>query len=241
MKKVLLATMSLGIGGAETHIVELSEKLTESGYRVYIISNGGVYEETIKLVPQTQNLDKRFRLPLIDIAMGTLHQLSLAQYSLFRKNLRVLIEADNKIDLFEWSLQKIVQHHMDNEFENRSPLSRIAKYSRLEQVREECLLVISMLAYSQHAGSNVAQQAFDSAVKELSLKNPSILPETAISLSNLNAAIDRLALLKPLIKPQFLKACAICITTDHTATSAEAELLRAISNAIDCPMPPLGV
>jgi polysaccharide pyruvyl transferase CsaB len=48
MKKILLATMSLGIGGAETHIVELSEKLTESGYRVYIISNGGVYEETIK-------------------------------------------------------------------------------------------------------------------------------------------------------------------------------------------------
>lgn len=50
MKKILLATMSLGIGGAETHIVELSEKLTESGYRVYIISNGGVYEETIKNV-----------------------------------------------------------------------------------------------------------------------------------------------------------------------------------------------
>lgn len=48
MKKVLLATMSLGIGGAETHIVELSEKLSKSGYRVYIISNGGVYEDTVR-------------------------------------------------------------------------------------------------------------------------------------------------------------------------------------------------
>ena len=47
MKKVLLATMSLDIGGAETHIVELSKQLVRSGFRVYIISNGGVYEETV--------------------------------------------------------------------------------------------------------------------------------------------------------------------------------------------------
>lgn len=201
----------------------------------------GIYEETIILIPQTQNLDKRFRLPLIDIAMGTLHQLSLNQYSLFRKNLRTLIEADNKIDLFEWSLQKIVHHHMDNEFENRSPLSRIAKYSRLEQVREECLLVISLLAYSQHKNSDGARQAFDAAAKQLSLKDLKILPESAISLSSLNAAIDRLALLKPLAKPQFLKACVACITTDNSITSTETELLRAISNALDCPMPPLPI
>ena len=41
--------MSLGIGGAETHIVELSEKLAEAGHKVFIISNGGVYEESIRL------------------------------------------------------------------------------------------------------------------------------------------------------------------------------------------------
>lgn len=48
MKKVLLATMSLGIGGAETHIVELSGQLAGSGYKVYIISNGGVYEKEVR-------------------------------------------------------------------------------------------------------------------------------------------------------------------------------------------------
>jgi len=48
MNRILLATMSLGIGGAETHIVELSEKLAEAGHKVFIISNGGVYEESIR-------------------------------------------------------------------------------------------------------------------------------------------------------------------------------------------------
>lgn len=210
---------------------------------LHLKQNGdqGVYEETVKLVPQTQKLDTRFRLPLIDIAMGTLHQLSLAQYSLFRKNLRALIEADNKIDLFEWSLQKIVHHHMDNEFEKRSPLSRIAKYSSLEQVRDECVLAISLLAYSQHAGPDAAHRAFDAAAEQLSPKDLTILPESAIKLSSLNAAIDKLALLKPLVKPQFLKACVACITSNQNVTSTEIELFRAISNAIDCPMPPLNI
>jgi Zn-dependent protease with chaperone function len=201
----------------------------------------GVYAETIKLLPQSKDLAKRFRLPLIDIALGTLRQLSPAQYDLFRKNLRTLIEADNKIDLFEWALQKIVHHHLDNEFENRSPMSRTAKYAQLDQLRQECLLVFSLLAYSEHAGTLKAQQAFEAATQTLALPGMTILPEATINLPVLNTAIDKLALLKPLAKPQFLKACVACITADNHVTASEMELLRAIANAIDCPMPPLDI
>ena len=38
-----MATMGLDIGGAETHIVELSKELKRQGHDVAIISNGGVY------------------------------------------------------------------------------------------------------------------------------------------------------------------------------------------------------
>jgi glycosyltransferase involved in cell wall biosynthesis len=41
--KILMATMGLDIGGAETHIVELSKQLKTMGYDVVIVSNGGVY------------------------------------------------------------------------------------------------------------------------------------------------------------------------------------------------------
>ena len=210
---------------------------------VHLKQNGdtGIYQETVSLLPQVNNLNRQWRLPLIDIAMGALRQLSPAQYALFRKNLRVLIEADNKIDLFEWALQKIVHHHLDNEFENRSPMSRTAKYARLEQLRQECVLVLSLLAYSEHAGTLAAQHAFAAGVQQLSLQGMTILPEATINLSTLNAAIDKLALLKPLVKPQLLKACVACITADRKITASETELLRAIANAIDCPMPPLDI
>lgn len=41
--KVLLATMGLGIGGAETHIVELAKGLKRKGIDVVVASNGGEY------------------------------------------------------------------------------------------------------------------------------------------------------------------------------------------------------
>jgi glycosyltransferase involved in cell wall biosynthesis len=43
IRKVILATMSLGIGGAETHIVELALELKRRGVDVSVASSGGVY------------------------------------------------------------------------------------------------------------------------------------------------------------------------------------------------------
>lgn len=47
-KTILQTTMGLDIGGAETHIVELSIELKKRGYRVIVVSNGGVYEDILK-------------------------------------------------------------------------------------------------------------------------------------------------------------------------------------------------
>jgi glycosyltransferase involved in cell wall biosynthesis len=63
-KTILQATMGLDIGGAETHIVELSLELQKRGYRVIVASNGGVYEsllnekgiETVRIPMHTRNL-----------------------------------------------------------------------------------------------------------------------------------------------------------------------------------------
>ena len=41
--KILMATMGLDIGGAETHIVELAKELRHEGHDIAIVSHGGVY------------------------------------------------------------------------------------------------------------------------------------------------------------------------------------------------------
>ena len=46
--RVLMATMQLDIGGAETHIVELSKALSRRGVEVIVASNGGAYEAELE-------------------------------------------------------------------------------------------------------------------------------------------------------------------------------------------------
>lgn len=48
--RILMATMGLDIGGAETHIVELSKQLKARGHDVAIASNGGLYVPEIEAV-----------------------------------------------------------------------------------------------------------------------------------------------------------------------------------------------
>ena len=47
-KKILMALMSFSIGGAETHVLELSAELKKMGFDVVLISGGGEYEEVLK-------------------------------------------------------------------------------------------------------------------------------------------------------------------------------------------------
>ncbi|MDE7262141.1 MAG: polysaccharide pyruvyl transferase CsaB [Oscillospiraceae bacterium] len=46
--KIMMVTMGLDIGGAETHIVELTKELRHQGHEVVIVSNGGVYVPEIE-------------------------------------------------------------------------------------------------------------------------------------------------------------------------------------------------
>lgn len=46
--KILMATMSMGLGGAETHVLELSLELARRGHDVFVASNGGEYVPLLK-------------------------------------------------------------------------------------------------------------------------------------------------------------------------------------------------
>ncbi len=47
-KRILMALSRFDIGGAETHVLELSLELQRMGYYVVVVSSGGVYEENLK-------------------------------------------------------------------------------------------------------------------------------------------------------------------------------------------------
>ena len=95
-----------------------------------------------------------------------------------------------------------------------------------------------MLVYASVQDKTEIKAAFTNAEQELGLTNLVLLPRQQINLDNLDMAVENLALLKPLLKPQLLKACLIVITQDQQYSPDEMELIRAIGDVLDCPVPP---
>jgi uncharacterized tellurite resistance protein B-like protein len=67
----------------------------------------------------------------------------------------------------------------------------------------------------------------------------SLLPQAACELDQVDAALNRLSQAVPQIKKNVLDACAQTVAADGVIQEMEAELLRAIADTLDCPMPPL--
>ena len=198
----------------------------------------GVYRKIELLFPLVTTLERRLRLPLIDLSMPALRELTLPQYQLFRNNVLALMRADNKISLGEWVLQRVLLQHLDQTHGLRQRPH--AKYSMLEEVKAESGLLLSLVAYTEHGNDDTAAaRAFDAGRLALDTGALQRIARKDISLHNLDAAVDKLERIKPLLKPRLLKAFAACISADGHVTVDGIELLRALAGSLDCPMPPV--
>ena len=93
--KILMATMGLDIGGAETHIVELAKELKHQGHDVLIVSNGGVY------VPEVEAAGIRhYRAPLNQRSAGAMYRARRILKQVIRKERPDVVHAHARIPAF---------------------------------------------------------------------------------------------------------------------------------------------
>ncbi|OWP50363.1 M48 family metallopeptidase [Pseudomonas nitroreducens] len=175
-------------------------------------------------------LDPGQRLPLLDLAMPALKQLDTPAFLALRENMALLIKLDGKVKLLEWTLLRIIERNL------RPGSGKIGNVA-LAELSEACATLLAFLARVGETSDLQTEQAFADAWSGLPFA-PRSLPAAA-SLRDLEAALKQLEQLRPLQKPQLLKALARCIEHDGHITAGEAELMRAVADILDCPMPPL--
>lgn len=175
-------------------------------------------------------LDPGQRLPLLDLAMPALKQLDAKAFLALRENMALLIKLDGKVKLLEWTLLRIIERNL------RPGSGKIGNVA-LADLSEACATLLAFLARVGETSDLQTEQAFADAWSGLPFA-PRPLPGAA-SLRELEAALKQLEQLRPLQKPQLLKALARCIEHDGRITAGEAELMRAVADILDCPMPPL--
>jgi hypothetical protein len=198
----------------------------------------GVLRELATLMPSMNRLEPGSRLPLVELALPALRQLTAVQYAVFKRNVEVLVRADATIDVFEWSLQRILLHDLERQFA-RVPPPRV-RHGDLPSVLPHVRTLLSALATVGERRADAAEHAFEAGRRAL---GPTVALGSldAGGLEALDAALGALEESAPRVKRQVLQAAAACVSADRHLTSGEAELLRAVSASLGCPMPPLTV
>lgn len=198
-----------------------------------------VVEEVKHLWGAVAHLDQEFRLPLLDLIFPTLRRMTAPQYKDFAKMVERLIMADGKVILKEFIIQKVLLHRL--EMSHAKGASRAVQFSSFSGVQRDIQHLLSCLAYVGHDDINEACRSFEIGRQQLPPKvveRVTFLSHDAWTYPAVDVSLDRLALSSPTIKRAVVDACAHCVMGDGVVTVEEAELLRAICESLDVPLPP---
>ncbi len=194
--------------------------------------------ELTRLLPTIDALVVEQRLPIVCLALPALHEMSPPQFNAFRQTVRKLIEADRKWTIFEFAVQRfiakrLVQRLSPDRTKASPPLSNA-------QTKEAFGIVLSSLAYAGGAKGD-PKNAFQKGVATVQphLDSMELLPQERCKLRDLDSALNALSNTAPSMRKRLLDAFAECIAADQHVSLEETELLRVISDALGCPMPPI--
>lgn len=199
------------------------------------------FAETLRLVVLVQALPDTHRLPLLDLAMPALRQMSPLQHRAFRAQVEVLMIADQRLSLFEYSLRCVLHRHLDAQFLPQRQTRPV--HSSPQKLARPVATVLALLAWEGQPDPDQAALSFDTGMcgyigGDHTYRLP---PREECSLAEFDAALQTLNQSVPAIKRRIVVACAACILANQQVTVREAELLRAICDTLDCPLPPLVV
>jgi len=198
-----------------------------------------VSEKTAALFPDVSAVATHAHLPMVNLALGALKQLTGEQYEKFSQTLNWLINSDGKAELFEFVLQKIVLRNLDSQF--NGPQKTVVQFYTIKPLVPDCAVVLSALANVGSDNDAEIEKAFETGAPYLRAPDDAklnLLPGENCGVNEIDAALNRLAQAVPIIKKNLIEACVHTVGADGVIVESEAELLRAISDTLDCPMPP---
>lgn len=194
-------------------------------------------DQTAALFAALEKLPSGHRLPLLQIATPALRRLGPPARDRLLETLDELVHADGVVTPHEFALQKIVARTLGLAASPRDALQALAP----AQIAPDLSVALSAAARIDNPEPGAGELAFARAAAEFNGLQPPLAYQTAdrTTLAHLDVALDRLALTPAPFRKRILLALAAALTADGTLSSPEADLLRSIAAALDCPLPPV--
>ena len=199
------------------------------------VADPSAFRETLEIQPEMEKLAPELRLPLAEMVLPALKEMSPQQFKGFKKAVVAMIKADNEVTLFEFILYRMVIRRLNGEFSSSG--SVVVKYHRIEPLLSHASVLIALLARTGHGEH--AERVFGESMALLKDGTHPMPDQKDARLSHFDRALTELNKAAPEVKESVLKATVHCVVCNGVISVKEGELLRAVADGMDCPMPPL--
>jgi Zn-dependent protease with chaperone function len=196
---------------------------------------GALADAAAKVAPEVTALSPELRLPAMELALPTLKLVPAETRRMLVSGLEAVVRSDRRVSLQAFILLAWLEIAL-------APPRRHGPARSLAQVRQESVLVLSLLARGAAVGAGGTQEvemAFLAGAKALELSDAALVPREALSTEACSAALERLRGLSWQAKAQLMRGLFASVAADGKVRMSEAELMRVIGACLDCPMPPL--
>jgi len=190
---------------------------------------------------ELRQLGKVNTLPLVELSMPALKQMSEQQYADYKTLLAAVMMLDGKQTVFEQSIHQLVTRYLDVHF----GLEKVAKvrYRKARQVAMELQQVFSVLVHYGHKTDGSSTFTIESAFKKAMMHVELVgIQQVEVDESNLelfHRATEKLLYCSLPLKHKIVEAMTLCIEHDGHVNETEKELVLAIAATMDAPLPRL--
>lgn len=199
--------------------------------------DGALAARAAPLADAVGALGREHRLVAVDVALSAIGAAPAAQRAAIRDEIAALPRAGGPPTVYEWMLRSVALRRLEAP---PSAAGRPAvRFRAPSQVEVEALQLLSLIAWSGTRDPEAARAAVEAGARELGAQGWRPLPRESLDVAVADSALRQLGQAAPALQRTVLRACAAAAVTDDRITAPEAELLRATSAALGCPMPPV--
>lgn len=175
------------------------------------------------------------RLPVLDMALPTMTMLNQTTVNEHLALMRQLLMASRPIGLSEYAVFAISRAQLAKP----SKPGRRIYHRRLQPLIADVAIVAGLLARVGHVEVVAAERAYTAAMAKVGVTGAELPTREVATASALDKSLRRLVDLALMPKMKLISALATAVLYDEEVRIEELELLRAICEILDCPLPPL--
>lgn len=218
---------------------EASRKARRDGARSLAEDAPSLIERVEALEPIVAELPAEARLPLLDLAVPSLDRVPTDAAARLRTAAERVIRADGRIRPFDFCVMHILWRHLPGSPER--PKDRARGPKALGDVPGDLEALLSVVARTGAASEDAAEQAFQAGVQTLGGVGRSLTfrSEEEVGMARLDEALQRLEGGTLDVRRGALQATAAVVFADERLRAEELELLRAVAECLEIPIPPL--